>query len=582
MLGVRSFEFPFDWYRKSARHWLFWLGVPIALYSWTFSGPFVSDDLHLVLKAERYLHGESDRLDLYRFAATDEEWRQLRDRGVFPWWVSGTGRLDFLRPITELSFYLDVRLFGRNPLGYRLVSLAVFIVALFCVHRLFGAVGADAIHAGTATYFYGLSQTVTPPVTWMCNRQDLFVVIGVTIAATAYWESGRRPRWTRLLVAMGAFLFALLSKEVAIALAGVIGIHEIVLRRRPDARPGRRTAGWIAIAMVLMAGSYLWYYVYSRPWAFQFASGADGGSSQFGSQLPLSLLLYAAVWTVGFPIDVLHAATNTQALAVAAVGGALLLLTLVYLRRSTRGDAAALFFVLWALLFIIPGLRALTASTRTLCTASIGWSYLLVGLFFAKRAEKPIAPLPLRAWLNAANGVISAGCAIGTVIFMNATEHRARERMQQAVASAPSALREGDMLVFDRAESSFEMMCASDRLEFLTGHRDVAALFLVGPGVDATLAPENDQTILIRAKQGGLFDSPIHKLTLGANWIPRQGDQFETRDYVAVLSDVDAGNRVTAMRFRFREPLTSPRLHFWPPEMASRAADGTVARGAGP
>ncbi|HKQ47197.1 MAG TPA: hypothetical protein VJZ71_03895 [Phycisphaerae bacterium] len=575
---MRSFEFPFDWYRKFARHWLFWLGVPIALYSWTLTGPLLSDDLHLILKAERYLRGESDRFELYRFAASDEEWRQLRDRGVIPWWAPPTGRLDFFRPMMELSFLLDVRFFGRNPLGFRLVSMGFFVVALCCVRRLFRAAGADEVHAGTATYFYGLSQTVTPPVTWMCNRQDLLVVIGVTVAATAYWEAVRRPRVTQLFLAMGAFLFALLSKEVAIALAGVVGLHEIIARRRPDARSGRRMACWIALALALMAAGYLSYYVYSRPWALQVASGSDGGSSQFGRQLPLSLLLYAAVWTIGFPIDVLHAATNTQALAVGVIGGVLMLLTIRYLRRSTHRDAAAMFFVLWAVFFIVPGLRALTASTRTLCTASVGWSYLLVGLFFATRTGAPLAPLPMRAWLNAANGVISAGCAIGTVIFMNATESRARERIQQTVADLAAPLQDGDTLVVDRAESSFEMLCAGDRLEYLTGRRNVAALFLVGPGIDATLSREDDRTIMVRAKHGDLFSSPIHQLTLGPHWNPRRGQQFETRDFIAEIVEVSAEHHVTAMRFRFREPFTTPRLHFWPPVTAANP----TPRGAAP
>jgi hypothetical protein len=565
---VNFFELPFHWYRKFSPHWLFWLGLPIALYSWTLRGPLLSDDLHLVLKAEQYIRGESNSLELYRFAKSDEQWRAMRDRGTCPWWLPSSMRLDCFRPVAGLSFYLDVQLLGRNPLGYRLVSLAVFFVALLCVHRLFRKAGGDPVRAGLATYFFGISQTVTPPVTWMCNRQDLFVVIGVTTAAAAYWDACRRPRLRLLLIAVGAFAFALLSKEIAVALAAVVCIHEIVVRRKEDARPGRAMAGKIAVTMLLMVVGYLAYYIYTRPWVI---TGSDGSPSQLGPGLPLSLLLYAAVWTVGFPIDVLHAATDAQVLAVAGAAGILLLLTIVFLRRSTRGDPAALFFVLWAILFILPGLRALTASTRTLCSATIGWSYLLVSLLVPSHRDRPAAPLPFRVWMNTANGVISAGCAIATVLFLNGAELDARERIQRTVAALPGPLHDGDALIFDRAQSSLEMMCAGDRLEFLSGRRNVSVNFLVGPGIDASLLPEDDHTIVAKAGQSDLFDSAIHRLSLGRGKRPSVGQRFELRNFVAEVAEISKDHKVQAVRFRFCEPLVSPRLHFSPPELATVA-----------
>jgi hypothetical protein len=193
---------------------------------------------------------------------------------------------------------------------------------------------------------------------------------------------------------------------------------------------------------------------------------------------------------------------------------------------------------------------------------------LLVGLFLAREGKSPVAPLPLRAWLNFTNGPISAACAICTVLLMNATEYRARERLQQAVAGLPAPIQDGDTLVMDRAESSFEMMCAGDRLEFLTGRRNVSALYLVGPGVKANLTPETGHTLAARAETGSLFESPIHKLTLGAHYRAEIGERFENRDLIAVVSKLCPEGGVQSMVFSFREPRMSPRLHFWPPELA--------------
>ena len=111
---MSRFERPFQWFRHAGPYRALWLGAPLVLYSWTLTGPLLGDDLHLVLKAEEYTQGQRDRLELDRFAASDADWRQQRDRGTIPWWSPESGRLDFFRPVTELSFYLDTILFGRS------------------------------------------------------------------------------------------------------------------------------------------------------------------------------------------------------------------------------------------------------------------------------------------------------------------------------------------------------------------------------------------------------------------------------------------------------------------------------------
>ncbi len=575
------------------------------LYVWTLGGPFVSDDLHLLLKAERYLSGESDDWRLYRFADTDEAWNTMRERGTIPWWLPESGRLDFLRPVSEAAFLLDVRLFGRNAWGYRLTSLAIFATALGCVHWMFMMASKDAIRAGVATFFFGISQTVAPPVTWICNRQDLLVVVGVSLAAGAYWAIRQRPLLRYVLLALGGFTFALFSKEVAIALAGVICAHELIARRKgADPPAGGKgitsietntvmphnaareldcvlaTPGFVAVGILTISAMFLAYYVSSRPWVLDL-SGIDGSPTQAGTRLPLSLLLYAAVWTIGFPVDALHGATDVLAWIVGAIGGVLLFFTIRYLRRSIRGDAAAIFFILWAILFIAPGLRAMTFSSRTLCIATIGWAYLLSTLLVPTRAEDKFAPYYFRQFLLAANGIVSVGCTIGTVLVLTGAERAACDRLREIASELRSPLRDGDVLIVSEARSMFEIVCAGERLEYLTDCRGVGLHYLQAPDVDAEQFADGQDALIMQARGDSLLGAPLHRMTLGEAWRPQLGQSFSLRTFTAEVAELDADGNVTRLRFNFPDGLRSPGLHFHPPTLIGRDLSESVASSAG-
>jgi len=626
---VHLLKKPFDLLFRAGRTRALWLGVPLLLYVWTLTGPFLFDDLHLLLKTERYIDGESTRLDLFRFAPTDDAWRALRDRGTYPWWAPETQRIDLLRPLAECSFWLDVRLFGRHTVGHRAVSLAWFALALICIHRLYAVASGDSARAGVATFLFGISQTVTQPVTFISNRSDLLVLVGATLAASAYWRAGqsaiRNPLSARgktvapapkpvvsrskkrslkhcslfhhgllsfIVPAAVGFAFALLSKETAVALAGVFVVHELLTRRdrvlpsepvRP--RTGifgtghNRTA--ITIMVFVMATVYLAYYAATRPWHL----GLTGGTAEQGSVIVSalrSLPLYCAVWTTGFPISILLQAHTTLITVVASVGAVGALIVAWHLRRRIRetdpggGDPAASFFILWAVLFLLPALLT-NPETRVLCPATIGWAYLLACLLApARRQGGRATPLWLRHWLFAANGAVGIACAVGTILISNNAERQASRDVQHYLSVQESPLQDGDAMIVAEARSPLELICAGDRLEFLTGRKDLAFATLTFPGTGAKITRQDDHTLILTATSTPFMATPMHRRILGPGWKPKPGDRFRLRDFTAEIAAIDENDAVTALRLRFARPLASRSLHFYPPDLAD------IARGSAP
>lgn len=560
----------FGYLRGAAPSRWFWLGLPLLLYCWTITGPLLSDDMHMILKCERYLRGETASPELFRFAKTEQDWNELRTRGTVPWWMPEQGRQDFFRPLSEWSFLGAVQLFGRNVVGHRIVSLGVFALAVIAVHWLFRQVRFDSLRAGIATFFFGVSQTVTAPTVWMCNRSEIQVVLGVALAAGAYWSAWNRPRPWQLPLAAFGFLFAILSKEVAIALPAVMVVHELIVRVRRESRFGRPHNAYIAIALSIIAVGYLAYYRYSRPWAFDLGS-TYAGSAVHGTGGVLSILLYAAVWTMGFPIDALLTATTEQNLIVASIAALTMVPTILYLRRSAKGDPAAVFFAVWAVLFLLPCLKSIAPSSRYLCVASVGWFYLVSGLVLPSREEDVVLPRPFRHLLVASNGIVSVGCMIGTVLFINQAETAARARIEKMAAACSPPLAGGEILFATQADSIVDNICSGDRLEYVTGLRDVSLVYLLPPGIEATTEVEDDHTLLVRATDQSLLGARVHRLAFPRDWSPKVGQTFSTKVFTAEVASVKSGEFVESMRVRFKEPLTSRRLRFFPPDLNSAA-----------
>jgi hypothetical protein len=562
---------PFGWLRRAAGHVTFWLGVPILLYLPTVTGPFAFDDLSLVLQAERYARGETEHLGLFRFAATDAAWQELRNLGSFPWWSPARLRIDFFRPLAEWSFYLDMRLFGRNTAGHRAVSLAWFAIALLCIHKLFLAACRDSARAGVATVFFGISQTATQPVTFICNRSDLLVVVGTALAAWAYWSATDRPRKILVLTAVAGFAFALLSKEMAIGLAGVIVLHELIVRWRRTPLAGTSLRGAMACIVAGMAATYLVYFVAARPWLLGAGENAELSNISILARAPRALPLYLAVWTTGFPISVLFQTGTTPVVIVGAAGVLFAIIVAWYVGRTARTDQASLFFVLWAIVFLLLGLMTFT-ETRVLCVATVGWAYLLAGLLTPSTDDRP-APAWLRHWLLATSGTVSLICAIATTVMQSKFEGQLRSRLSEQMAALNQPIQNGDSLIVGEAASGLELFLSPERLEFMTGLRHVGVAYMTLPGASAQIEQRDENTLVLTSATTDLLDKVLYGLSLGRPDKRRTSQTFETRDFTAEIGEVTTDGRIASLIFRFKEPLRSRRLHYYPRSLAA------VARG---
>jgi len=355
----------------------------------------------------------------------------------------------------------------------------------------------------------------------------------------------------------------------------VVVLHEVLAwwRGGPEIRtPGR----WrVALAFLVVGGAYLLFYRFFRSSGVPIMKDMQGLVFLL-IMIPKSLGLYSAVWTMGLPVSALYEVDVSWLIPAIAVAGLVFgVLVIRFVRKLVRWGTAAPFFLLWTVLFLALALLT-TAEPRALSVATVGWSYLLAGLLLPRNTDALNMPRWFRYGLLTANPMLGVCWAVLTMVVGTFSENRMQDVLREYVevqSAGKTPIKNGDALIISEPKSSMEIMLAGDRLEFITGLRDVSVAYLTVTGTKATVTRPDDRTLSVASRSPLLFNSRLHQLALGPYRRFQVGETFRTREFTAEIAAIEDG-RVTELRIRFNEPLTSTRLHFHPPELGIIAHGG--------
>jgi hypothetical protein len=281
-------------------------------------------------------------------AALVEQVTQAHAQGGLAGVVSAEFRMDpreptgYYRPVVLLSLWADRALGSGAPAAFHKTNVLLHVVCSLLVAALAG----QLLNSRTAALVAGLLFAVHPvhveSVAWVSGRTDLWAAVFV-LGATVAWAVGRdagRPRRGLLMAASGtAFCLALLSKEVAVVLPGVLAAMEwwapamgkqgaTATASRPWVGWARRVAPW---ATAWLAGAALAV-------AARLASGMGPVAGRITTPLatlsadpalaPQFLAKALALLAVPWPLSAFwarhHLAWQPATLACAAVGVAIL------------------------------------------------------------------------------------------------------------------------------------------------------------------------------------------------------------------------------------------------------------------
>ena len=305
-------------------------------YGWTLGFGFMNDD---------YIW-----IDGARWPA-DGAW--LRTAFVPPAW-SGS----FLRPLVQLSFFVNYLASGISPVGYRACNVLLQVANTYLVWRLAHALAIDSVPALWAALLFAVHPSHAEVVTWISGRTEL-------IATACYLTALLQHRARRTGWAAVWFALALLAKESAASLVFIVVAIDLLAPRGARWRPGP----WLLYAVVFSA------YLALRHFATQhFAQGYITWSmvlSRPGESIVLVATRFAQSFRsllVPLPLPGVSAMGIVIALAGAAAWAVRDAVT-----RRVVGLAS-----IWMPLALLPFVGFFTFQQRYVYLASIGWTMLLV------------------------------------------------------------------------------------------------------------------------------------------------------------------------------------------------------------
>lgn len=167
-------------------------------------------------------------------------------------------------PIRDLSYWLDMSLFGQNPSVFRMHNIVLYVLCMplvysitFSLWKYFRYADAEkgAWVAATVTALFAVNPAHVEAVVWVSGRKDLlaglFSLLALWLAIRARSERGISAKYA--IAALLALSTGILSKATAVMIAPVIAMLWLLFWLDiPLLSRKRRTLAW-PVAILLIA-----------------------------------------------------------------------------------------------------------------------------------------------------------------------------------------------------------------------------------------------------------------------------------------------------------------------------------------
>ena len=191
----------------------------VIVYYPTFSGKFILDDRMLIEKNPyiRILHSP------FSYFAQED--------GITDMFNAENYHTGYYRPLINLTYSIDYKLWGLNPKGFRATNLFLHVICCFVLFHFLQLLVNDRNAALWTTLIFAVHPVNTETVSWIASRNNILVAMFSVSSLFFYikgWEGGRNLNWVASVL---TFTLAILSKEMGFMVVPVFFLYQRLLSR---------------------------------------------------------------------------------------------------------------------------------------------------------------------------------------------------------------------------------------------------------------------------------------------------------------------------------------------------------------
>jgi hypothetical protein len=488
--------------------------------------------------------------------------QHARDIGLYPWWVADDARMNFWRPLSELTHWLDFTLWPHWPALMHLHSVAWYGLLVFLLGRLYRDLDPNPTRASVSTLVFAVSTMHLLSVAWLAARNQLIAACFILLCLSLHHAWRRKgdaaSRWGAWL----CFGLGLLSAEAGLAAMAYLLAYALFMDR---GRSGRDRAMSLLPYLLMVL---VWRHQYS---AWGYGSAGSGGyidpgrdTWRFAEAMALRLptLLLAALTGLSSTVLQSFPTALKPVYALAATVGLLWMGRVSWRLGIWRSDALK-FLVTGALLSLVP-VCAAEPNDRLLLNAELGLSAVL-GTLFAKGLA-----VSFRSWgqgIRGARALMLALMVVHLIVFPAATVAMASSLSR--ITSVPSYDEPMSLPDVSAASGRHVLLLNPPKAVFVGYYQTVRRFHGLENGLSMQALASGDQNLVLEVMGG-------HRLRIHAS---KGFGEDLTRDLLRqplrVAEEVDAGvfrakvlsvkpdGRGETVELTFDRPLNDPSLAFF-------------------
>ncbi len=219
-------------------------GLVILAYLPTLWGEFILDD-HPLIKSNPYVRALQSPVSYL----TQED-------GITDKSDTGDYHTGYYRPLINLSYSVDYKLWGMNPSGFRATNLLLHILCCLVLFYFVELLVNDRQGALWVTLIFALHPANTESVSWIGSRDNILVAIFSLSSLIFYIRGCKDGNRLKQAASVLAFVLAILSKELGLMMIPIFFLYQRILSGKDRNGPGEWVS-YLPFVMVMIAYLFL-------------------------------------------------------------------------------------------------------------------------------------------------------------------------------------------------------------------------------------------------------------------------------------------------------------------------------------